>query len=318
MSCPNGSSSFAVWSIGGFPEVQDLDSEARRRILRDYIDVVLFRDVVERHGISNTAALRYMVRSLLSSPGGLFSIHRMYNDLKSQGVRVSKDTLHAYLAHLEDAFLLFTLPIAKKSERARMVNPRKCYPVDPALARTLSLNASKETRHLLENIVYLELKRRDWTLGYLTTHSGRDVDFLAQRVGDQPLLVQVCADMSEVPTRERELRAISDALNEHAEARAVVVTLDEEEQITWATTWSRSFLPGAGSWRKCQHVFGLGARPLDTGPGRQALVRPAMGAQPSPSMGEQRRGPTVQHSRMKGRMCALCEQESDEEPLRSW
>ena len=74
-----------------------------------------------------------MVRHLLGNAAGTFSIQRFYADLRSQGIPVAKDTLHDYLGHLEDAFLVRTLPIAAESERRRMVNPRKVYPVDPGL-----------------------------------------------------------------------------------------------------------------------------------------------------------------------------------------
>ena len=74
-----------------------------------------------------------MVRHLLGNAAGTFSVQRFYGDLRSQGIPVAKDTLHAYLGHLEDAFLIRTLPIAGGSERRRMVNPRKVYPVDPGL-----------------------------------------------------------------------------------------------------------------------------------------------------------------------------------------
>lgn len=61
------------------------------------------------------------------------SISKFHGDLRSQGVPVAKDTLHQYLAHLEDALLLRTVSVAGGSERRRMVNPRKVYPIDPGL-----------------------------------------------------------------------------------------------------------------------------------------------------------------------------------------
>jgi predicted AAA+ superfamily ATPase len=135
---------------GGFPEVQTLDVDLRLRVLQDYVDVVLFRDVAERHGVENLTALRYLERTLLAHPSQRFSVSRFYNDLKSQGIRVGKDTLHEYLGYLEDAFLLFTMTVASPSIRVRQVNPRKCYLVDPALASVASFKASQDQGHLLE------------------------------------------------------------------------------------------------------------------------------------------------------------------------
>ena len=76
-------------------------------------------------------AFHRLVRQLLASPGGAFSVHKFFNDLHSQGVAVGKNALHAMLTWLEDSFLVRLVPIDAASERKRQVNPRKVYPVDP-------------------------------------------------------------------------------------------------------------------------------------------------------------------------------------------
>ena len=213
---------------GGFPEVQAIPRDLRVRVLQEYVDVVIFRDVVERHGVENLQALRYLERSLLASPAGRFSVSKLFNDLKSQGVKVGKDTLYENLAQLEDSFLLFTVPVASPSVRVRQVNPRKCYPVDPALSAALSFRASEDLGHLLETVVYLELRRRGRSLGYVTTRSGYEVDFLAEDSGGSRELVQVCADLEAPSTRQRELRALEEGMKETACEKATVITLREE------------------------------------------------------------------------------------------
>ena len=217
--------------VGGFPEIQSVSPELRIRILQDYVDVVLFRDVVERHRVDNLPALRYLQRSLLSQPSRKFSVHRLHNDLKSQGIPAGKDSLHRYLGYLEDAFLLFTITIASASARARQVNPRKCYVVDPALAAATSFRASRDTGHLLENVVYLELRRRGLSLSYLNTASGYEVDFLARDPRGEKALIQVSADLSDPGTRRRELRALEEAMAEQGIDRATVITLHEESSV---------------------------------------------------------------------------------------
>ncbi len=213
---------------GGFPEVQAIPQELRIRVLQEYIDVVIFRDVVERHGVDNLPALRYLERRLLASPAGRFSVSKLFNDLKSQGMRVGKDTLYEYLAHLEDSFLLFTLALASPSARVRQVNPRKCYPVDPALAAAVSFQASENVGHLLETAVYLELRRRRRSLAYVATRSGYEVDFLAEDPRGSRELVQVCADLKDAATRQRELRALEEGMKELSCEQATLVTLREE------------------------------------------------------------------------------------------
>jgi predicted AAA+ superfamily ATPase len=213
---------------GGFPEVQAIPREIRVRVLQEYVDVVIFRDIVERHGVDNLPALRYLERSLLANPAGRFSVSKLFNDLKSQGIKVGKDTLYEYLTHLEDSFLLFTVSLASPSLRARQVNPRKCYPIDPALAAAVSFRASEDLGHLLETVVYLELRRRGSSLSYVMTRSGYEVDFLAEDSQGSRELIQVCADLESPSTRQRELRALEEGMKETACESATVVTLREE------------------------------------------------------------------------------------------
>lgn len=218
----------AYLATGGFPEVQAISEDLRVRVLQEYIDVVIFRDVVERHGVDNLPALRYLERSLLASPAGRFSVSKLFNDLKSQGMKVGKDTLYEYLEHLQDCFLFFTVAVASPSARVRQVNPRKCYPVDPALAAAVSFRASGDLGHLLETAVYLELRRRGRSLAYVTTGSGYEVDFLAEDFKGSRELVQVCADLAAPATRQRELRALEEGMRETRCERATLVTLRDE------------------------------------------------------------------------------------------
>ena len=122
------------WLVaGGFPEAQGLDPASRHQLLRDYVDVAMLRDVVERHDVRNVAALRWLVRRLLGNAGGLFSIEKFHAVLKSQGMPIAKDTLHQFLGYLEDCLLVRLVWMESTSERQRMVNQRKAYPVDAGL-----------------------------------------------------------------------------------------------------------------------------------------------------------------------------------------
>lgn len=193
---------------GGFPEVQAANARDRDSLLRSYVDVALLRDVIERHSVSNPTALRWMVRQLLSNAASAFSVQKFFDTLKSQGIAVSKDTVHAYLAHLEDAFLIRTVSMHTGSERQRMVNPRKAYPVDPGLVPVFDRTPRANTGHALETAVLLELERRGATIGYLRTTSGYEIDFHAQLPDGTIYLIQVCAELGHPDTLTRELRAL--------------------------------------------------------------------------------------------------------------
>ncbi|HOZ45967.1 MAG TPA: ATP-binding protein [Candidatus Hydrogenedentes bacterium] len=216
----------AYLTEGGFPEVQGLSSRDRTALLRSYVDVATLRDVIERHRVTNPMALRWMQRRLLANPASSFSVQKLYGTLKSQGMAIGKNTLHEYLAHLEDAFLIRTLSLHTASERQRMVNPRKAYPVDPGLIPLYERTGRSNLGHALETVVLLELERRGYESGYLRTAEGHEVDFFAAGPQGERFLIQVCAEVDDQDTWDREVRALLSAATDHPEAVPLLLTLD--------------------------------------------------------------------------------------------
>ena len=156
-------------------------------------------------------------------------------------MKVGKDTLHAYLGYLEDAFLVRTISLHAASERQRTVNPRKAYPVDPGLIPLFARGGRSYQGHALETAVLLELERRGWEVSYIRTPEGWEVDFCARRAGEAPLLVQVCLETADDQTWEREARALRSAGEMHGDARLFLVTLDSSpprqrlpDGVNWA------------------------------------------------------------------------------------
>lgn len=211
---------------GGFPEAQGLNTRDRNELLRSYVDVALLRDVVERHAVSHPVALRWMVRQLLGNAAGSFSVNKFHGDLKSQGIPVAKDTLHSYLRHLEDAFLMRLVSIATDSERRRMVNPRKVYPIDPGLIPLFDRSGKTNLGHALETCVLLQLDRRGAEVSYVHTPDGHEVDFLARYPTGKEELIQVCASLDDPATRERETRALLAAAQQHPRATLHLISLN--------------------------------------------------------------------------------------------
>ncbi|MFY9342298.1 MAG: ATP-binding protein [Planctomycetota bacterium] len=221
-------------TTGGFPEVQALDPEFRRRTLQGYLEIALLRDVAERHAIGNVTALRFLVRRVLRSIGSRISANALLKDFQSQGIAIAKSQVYAQLEHIEDAFLAFLLPLHTNSERRRMTNLRKAYAIDHGLVRACTPGTSADAGHHLENLVYLELRRRGHVLGYHLTDDGHEVDFVAESHGGARSLVQACADLGSPPTRARELDALAAAVAETGIRDAVVVSLAEEHALVHA------------------------------------------------------------------------------------
>ena len=215
-------------STGGFPEAQGASRRDRLDLIRSYVDAMLLRDVIERHAVSHPVALRWMLRRLLGNAGGSFSINKFQNDLRGQGIPVAKDTLHEYLSHLEDAFVIRTVGIATESERRRMVNPRKAYPSDPGMIPVFDRSGKANIGHALETAVALELERRGAETAYARTAEGHEVDFLARYPDGREELIQVCADLDSPAVRGRETKGLLEAAKEHRRAELHVVALDDD------------------------------------------------------------------------------------------
>lgn len=241
---------FRDWLVaGGFPEAQGLPTEARGQLLRSYVDVAMLRDVMERHQISNVTALRWLVRHLLGNAGTSFSIEKFHGALKSQGVAVAKDTVHAMLAHLEDCFLVRTVWMEADSERQRMVNPRKAYPADPGLIPWYDRSDRSNLGHALETSVLVELERRRAEVTYVRTPGGLEVDFLARDAGGTLELIQVCVDASDPAVAERELRALDDARARFPKAALRLLTLNRDGA---PAGWQEPQRSGSGRLRGVQ------------------------------------------------------------------
>ena len=217
------------FEIGGFPEVQTLERDVRIEILQGYIDSVLLKDVIERHKVSNVTALKYLVRQLMNSPCCKFSVNKFYNSLKTMSVKCTKNSLYEYLDHLIDAYVFYRVPIHSRSEKARILNPAKIYTIDTGLLNAISFRNSANNGFLLENIVFMHLRRNGYIVEYINTKDGYETDFFARhKISNEIKLIQVCWQMSDEKTFKRELRGLQTAMQELSITSGTIVTWDDE------------------------------------------------------------------------------------------
>jgi len=239
--------SASTWPKADFPRLRASLVE----LLQGYVDTVLFRDVLERYGVSQVSALRRIVRHCLRNPAGKMSVHRLFLDLKAQGYSVSKDSVHALLGHLVDAYLLEAVPLHTASERQRNSNPRKIYPADPGLIHAFDASGRANTGHTLETAVFNELQRQSADAAYVKTEDGFEVDFLATYRDGRRELLQVCADPSTPEAREREIRALADAAKSRSKLPATLLVLTQEQAMALAESGLR-VMP-AYEWMLAEH-----------------------------------------------------------------
>ena len=212
-------------SSGGFPEVSSFDPDVKQRTLQEYLDVVIYRDIIERHNVRSSTVIKYMILSMIHNVGKPFAINKFYNDLKSQGYQIGKDILYEYAEHIEDAYLVFPVAIYGKSIRKVTSNPKKLYAIDPGMIRALTLDYEGDLGRLFENIIYLELRRLGCEITYYLTSERYEIDFLAQTPRGHKKFFQVVWDMQDANTIEREERALKAGMIE-LKIDGEIITLD--------------------------------------------------------------------------------------------
>ena len=221
----------AYWRAGGFPEVLDASDKIRVKTHQEYLNAILFRDVIERHNIAHPRAVADLATWLINNTASTYTINSLTGYLSALGHKIPKTAVGDLLDWFEDAFFLFTTRIFDASLARSNTNPKKIYCIDHALARSVSSGVQDTDGRLLENIVFLALRRTGAKIYYYRAKSGREVDFVVPAgsgAKSKVELIQVCDSISAPATREREIRALSDAMNELKVKTATIVTRAEE------------------------------------------------------------------------------------------
>jgi len=234
---------------GGFPEVVlEENTDLRLRILKEYLETMFFRDLVERYRIKNQPLLREFVRFLTTSTASIFSLNAFYKWIK--GIYpVTKRTLLNYVSYLEDTGLFFLVRKFSYSLKEQTQRPRKCYIVDNGLRSAYGFKFSEDEGKNLENTVFLELQHRKtmnpfMEIFYWQDYKKREVDFVVRQGKDTQELIQVCAKISDFRVKDRETTALSKAAGELRCNNLSVITLDYEkeekvngEKIVFKSLW---------------------------------------------------------------------------------
>lgn len=213
---------------GGFAETVNEDKSISRKILSDYIELIVYKDIVDRHNINNRSLLKHLNKYCFTNIATLVSFTKLYNEFKSQGFKLSKDTIFQYISHLEDAYTLFTVPIYRNSIKEKQRNPKKIYAIDNGFKKIYDYAISDDMSKLYENIVFLSLRRKTKNIYYFK--QAQEVDFYA-KLEDKELLVNVSYEIKESNTRTRELNGLVEAMQYFKLNNAFLVTKSEDTII---------------------------------------------------------------------------------------
>jgi len=212
---------------GGFAETFSESSEIQKKILHDYLDLIVYRDLIERYNVKNRALLKHLIKYSFSNISTLVSVNKLYNDYKSIGYKVSKDTIYNYLTYLEDAYALFTVPIFKNSVREEQRHPRKIYAIDTGFKTLFNTSISADYSKLYENIAFLHLRRQTRQVYYFKQN--QEIDFYCQL--EQPQLVNISYDISHPNTKKREIKSLQEGMSYFKLNKAILITQDQEDNL---------------------------------------------------------------------------------------
>lgn len=224
------SQNFLKW--GGFPETIGTAPETHRTLLQGYTASVIYRDIIERYQISNPHALKQLLAHCLRNTATIFSVNKMFKTMKSFGYEISKNALYEYMGYFEDAYCIFSIQKFDLSLRKAAQSMKKIYTLDQGLITAFTLASELDLAAQLETAVFSHLRRLSNEIYYYHTQEGREVDFLLCLPDQTFQLFQVCLSLKEDSTREREVSSLEKAMSELKLPKGVIITLDEEEEIT--------------------------------------------------------------------------------------
>ena len=214
---------------GGFPETIGQDSVIQKRILSDYVNLIVYKDLIERYGITNTSLLKHLIKYTFVNMATLVSITKLYNDFKSNGFKLGKETLFDYFGYLEEAYAIFSVPIFRSSVREEQRNPKKIYAIDNGLRAVYDSSFSSDYSKLYENLVFLALRSKTNEVYYIKER--QEIDFYCVIEGEKQL-INVSVDISNPDTFEREIKSLTEGMDFIGVDKSVLITKERDGSIS--------------------------------------------------------------------------------------
>ena len=214
---------------GGFPEVVVKNLDAKT-YLETLFDAILLKDVVKRYKIRFVPQIYDLARYLVSNFSSEFSFTKLKKILGFN----STNTVEKYIKYLEESYLLFILNRFSFKLKEQIKTPKKVYVIDNGFISAKSFQLSHNTGKLIENIVFCELLRRDYRpnidIFYYKTRNNKEVDFVLKQATKIEKLIQVCYDISDIITKEREIKSLLTASRELNCNNLLIISWDFEAE----------------------------------------------------------------------------------------
>lgn len=216
-----------------FPEIVLTPMKSEQlKLLHGYFDTMLLKDLAEHYKISNTSMLRYFIKRIMANLTKPTSINAIHNDIKSQGLKVSKNDLYLWANYICEIFMFVRIPKYDRSLIREQKSLDKYYCIDNGMRDAVLMPQSNDNGKKLENNVLLQLNRKKLPSDKISYYQEEnECDFVIQRNDKVIQLIQVTWDMTDEETSEREINGILKASAMTGCDNMLIITNDEERTI---------------------------------------------------------------------------------------
>jgi len=213
---------------GGFPSIFFEDDCLKENVLQEYFNSMIFRDVVERYRVNSIKKLKMLSHFVFESVAKDISYSRLANKMSSAGLAIGKHTVIEYMSYLEDAYLFFQNLKFEYSLTKQLGAIKKVYCIDNGLLNAVSFKFVNDTGKLLENLVYLELRRKHNNIFY--HRKNYECDFLIQEKNTITKAFQVTHELNS-DNEKREIRGLTEVFNTYKLNEGIILTADQESEL---------------------------------------------------------------------------------------
>jgi hypothetical protein len=212
-------------AFGGFPEVlNEPDPHMKLMLLKEYYTAMVTRDVLARYPIRQAKKFETATHYFMSAFTGLFSAKKTGDVLG-----INMHTLEEYLGFLEDVYLMYPVAHFSYSLKQQLTYPRKIYGVDNGMINAVSFRFSEDLGKQLENLVFLEIRRRDCECYYWK--GKKECDFLIKERERVSQAIQVTWSLKDAAVLKREVAGLMEALTTFDLPGGIILTYDEFDHI---------------------------------------------------------------------------------------
>jgi len=212
---------YLIW--GGYPELVDMESRFKAKVLQEYFNVMLYRDLMDRYEIRDASVLKYLIKRLISSFTKEFSVNKLYNDLKSRGMRIGKDSVYRLIDRIFSIYMVTYVEKYSPAVVKREMSNKKIYLYDNGIASAIRYAFSEDRGKFLENLVFSAIRNTTEAVFFLK--NDYECDFAVFPENEKPILIQV-TDVLHRDNFIREIKGLEKAGKKVENSRSLLIAGD--------------------------------------------------------------------------------------------